>query len=178
MTKHWEGPAPIGIEKELFDALDRLLIQKPNVPHLQRKLKAGRLRINPTNVALEAGRARTLIAHEQCAYPRVRKAIAKNNNPDARIPTSFEELNDNLRQENSALKESVKMAMSRVAAMMVRMNAVETKASRKVAEAERVLADDEPKAAPEEIIGRKLSTQKPNVVSITRGRKRKSNFHA
>ena len=87
-------------------------------------------------------------------------------------------MNDNLRQENSALKESVKMAMSRVAAMMVRMNAVETKASRKVAEAERVLADDEPKAAPEEIIGRKLSTQKPNVVSITRGRKRKSNFHA
>lgn len=70
------------IEKDFHDALDRLIAGKPRVPRLKRHASEGRLNINPTTVALEAGRSRTLIATVSCRLPSVRNRIIESRRPD------------------------------------------------------------------------------------------------
>lgn len=118
-------------EKDLFDALDRLKANEPTHPELIRKARQKKLRINPTTVAKEAKRARTLIGLENCAYPEIRKAIAQLKAPPKPVP-SHTEIVDGLKRENKSLRMSVETAMSRVAAMALRMEALEKEAIRRV----------------------------------------------
>ena len=124
------------VEVELLEALARLEGGKLKDPTLLNKARMGKLRINPTTVAREAGRARTLIGHDGCAYPRVRAAIAALSRPETPV-TSFEDVNRRLRDDNAELRRSVNVAMSRVAAMARRMAAVEQESKRRIAEAVR-----------------------------------------
>jgi len=61
------------IEKDFLDALERLRDNVPQDRTLQANKARGRLKINVSTVAQEAGRSRTLIALENCKYPRVRE---------------------------------------------------------------------------------------------------------
>ena len=63
------------IERDFNDALDRLLAGTPRNSKLRKLAAEGRLNINPTTVAAEAGRSRTLIALEDCRLPSVRSRI-------------------------------------------------------------------------------------------------------
>ncbi|MFC3457538.1 hypothetical protein [Massilia haematophila] len=132
--------APItGIEKELMDALARLKSGQPKNAILSKKAKLGKLRINAATVAREANRSRTLIGHDGCAYPRVRAAVKAAAEPEV-PPTSFEDVNRRLREDNQELRKTVKLAMSQVAAMIKRMDHLEREATRRIKTAERAVA--------------------------------------
>jgi hypothetical protein len=124
------------VERELFAALERLKESNPSNPDLVKKAKLGKLRINATTVAKEAGRARTLIGYDGCAYPRVRAAIKEMVDP-AGVPTSFEDVNRKLRQENYELRQTVRIAQAQLAAMIRRMDQLDTEAERKIKQAKR-----------------------------------------
>ena len=63
------------VERAFHEAIDRMLAGKPKTQKLRRLAAEGRLSINPSTVALEAGHSRTLIALETCRLPSVRNRI-------------------------------------------------------------------------------------------------------
>lgn len=65
----------IDIERNVRSALARLKTRSPAHPELAERAASGRRLINISNVALEAGISRTLIGHDACAYPELRKEI-------------------------------------------------------------------------------------------------------
>lgn len=71
---------------DLEAAFARLVIGEPVTPKLRVAVEAGRLRINIATVALEAGRSRTLIGHDNCPFPDLRRRILemKEEGPTAR----------------------------------------------------------------------------------------------
>lgn len=170
-------PPPEGIEAELFDALERLKEGAPNNPDLKRKASMGRLRINPTTVAREAGRARTLCAYKDCAYPRVREAIDLYKMHGAKPPTSFEDLNDKLTRENGELKETVVLAMSRVSAMILRVKNIDEKARKEVANAERKARNNGNVTSLEQIAESLPPTKEDVVIPMKHRQRRKRPLH-
>jgi hypothetical protein len=124
-------PSVGGVEQELLDALERLKQGRPNDPILARKAKLGILRINATTVAKEARRARTLISHDACAYPRVRAAIIAFAVPVAESKT-LADVNRRLREDNVELRRAVKIARAEAAAMLLRMERLAKDANREV----------------------------------------------
>jgi hypothetical protein len=71
---------------DLEAAFARLIMGEPTNPQLIKSAAAGRLRVNIATVALEAGRSRTLIGHDNCPFPDLRRRILelKNEGPTAR----------------------------------------------------------------------------------------------
>lgn len=128
------------VEQNLIDALERLKKGEPKNPGLAKKARVGKLRINPTTVAKEAGCSRTLIGLDECAYPKIRDQVLKYRDTASKPATSFEEINRQLRRDNLNLNEAVKIAMSRVAAMELQLHAGEVEAMRKVRDLQRQLA--------------------------------------
>ena len=125
-----------GMEKLFLDAIKRLKEGKPLCPELQRKAKAGKLRVNDVSaVALEAGGpdekglwrglSRTLIGHDNCRYPKVREEIrkAKEGEPGE---YDLKNINSKLRERNRQLEKTNKQLLSSCAAMRVRMNKLES----------------------------------------------------
>lgn len=62
-------------EQALYDAFERLKAGKPGNRDLKARALAGKSLVNITNVAIEAGLSRQLIAHERCRYPEIRQMI-------------------------------------------------------------------------------------------------------
>jgi len=63
-------------EQALYDAFERLKAGKPRSKALEaRALSSGKSLVNITNVAIEAGLSRQLIAHKHCQYPEMRMMI-------------------------------------------------------------------------------------------------------
>lgn len=71
------------VESDFLAALARLRSGKPKVPKLIMDASLGKLKINPSSVALEAGRSRTLIGMEGCRYPDIRREVlaSKDQSP-------------------------------------------------------------------------------------------------
>jgi hypothetical protein len=152
-------------EKALFDALQRLKDGKPEHPDLLKKARLKTLRINPSTVAKEAGRARTLIGYDGCAYPKVRVAILAHKIPTAPT-TRFEDVNRKLREDNAILRQSVKTAMDRVAAMVRRLDTVEREAKRKIRDAERGVESAVAKKSASQLAGATFMPKKAVVLPI------------
>ncbi|MFC0254693.1 hypothetical protein [Massilia consociata] len=124
-----------GMEKRFLDAIERLKEGKPVCPELQRKAKAGKLRVDVSAVALEAGGpdekgiwrglSRTLIGHDNCRYPKVREEIRKGKEGE---PGEYDlkNVNSKLRERNRQLERINKQLLSTCAAMRVRMNKLES----------------------------------------------------
>ena len=125
------------VEQSLWDALERLKAGAPQNVILAKRAKRGTLKISVATVALEAGRSRTLISHDKCAYPAVRQAILALKSPAEEPPTSLAELNRRLREENAELRRTVKQARDSMAAMALRMTRVVKEAERRCAAADR-----------------------------------------
>jgi hypothetical protein len=98
-----EVPAQDIIEKDFLDALDRLQSGSPRNKSLKVKQKEGLLRITVQNVALEAGRSRTLIGLEKCRYPRIRELIKQVKGGGEGPPTTHSELIQRLRVDKATL---------------------------------------------------------------------------
>lgn len=125
-----------GMENRFLDAITRLKEGKPLCPELQKKAKAGKLRVGDVSaVALEAGGpdekgvwrglSRTLIGHDNCRYPKVREEIrkAKVGEPGE---YDLKNINSKLRERNRQLEKTNKQLLSTCAAMRLRMNKLES----------------------------------------------------
>jgi len=105
------------IERDFHDALDRLFAGKPSNPKLKRMAAEGRLQINIAAVAAEAGRARTLIAHEKCQYPAIRARVIDAMRKDELVaPRSASEVIMRLRQDIADLRGKLAAALDGQAA--------------------------------------------------------------
>lgn len=134
-------PAHNAIEQSFLDAIDRIKAGIPKNPELAKRAKRGTLRISIAVVAQEAGRSRTYISHDGCAYPAVRHEVLKLKSPRKEEPRSMAEINRRLRQENAKLRQTVKAARDSMAAMALRMARIVGEAERRIAAAERRAAD-------------------------------------
>jgi predicted metal-dependent hydrolase len=136
-----------GMEKRFLDAIERLKEGKPVCPELQKKAKAGKLRVSDVSaVALEAGGpdekgvwrglSRTLIGHDNCRYPKVREKIrkAKEGEPGE---YDLKNINSTLRERNRQLEKTNKQLLSSCAAMLVRMNKLESAVKEEVKKLQR-----------------------------------------
>lgn len=105
------APGQDPIEQDFLDAIERIRNGEPRNKKLKALKAKGKLRCpNFTNVALEAGRARTLIALEvNCRYPRVRELVKQAKAGKAELPTTNSELIDRLRADKAALTADLKM---------------------------------------------------------------------
>lgn len=119
MPRKRSTPAIGPLEKEFLEALQRLIDNVPGNPGLQRLAKLGRLRINYSTVAKEAGRSRTLIGMDGCRYPSVRSRIQAAMEPVV-APRTAEDVIRRLRENNAALRRKLKLANSLSLAMVRR----------------------------------------------------------
>lgn len=102
------SPAQDSIEQDFLGALKRLQDGEPTNKALRAKQSKGILKITTTNIALEAGRSRTLIALENCRYPRVRELIKQAKEGKNTLPTTHTELIQRLRADKAELLAQVK----------------------------------------------------------------------
>jgi len=112
------------IEKAFLDAIERLIAGKPNNSGLQTAQAKGKLKMNISNVALEAGHSRTLIAYKGCKYPRVRDKI-RILLSDQPAPNSASEVLTRLREENATLQLRLQQTISHNAALIRRMHVLD-----------------------------------------------------
>lgn len=104
-----EAAAEDPIERDFLDAIQRLQDGTPKHKRLKAQRAKGTLKINISNVAMEAGRARTLIALEHgCRYPRVRELVKHAKSGKSALPTTNTELIERLRVDKTELAIQVK----------------------------------------------------------------------
>lgn len=126
------------IEQDFLDALQRLTEGEPKNKTLKAKAKSGKLKINTSNVALEAGRSRTLIALEDCRYPKVREAVKIAQGGKKASPTTYSELIQSLRADLAAVKAERRLLETTMADHVLARRKAEVHARRDVAEAARL----------------------------------------
>lgn len=129
---------PDPIEQDLLDALQRLVEGKPTHKTLKAKAKEGRLKVNTSNVALEAGRSRTLIALEDCRYPKVREAVKLAQGGKKALPTTYTQLIASLRADLAAVKAEKRLLEITMADHVLARRKAEVHARRDAAEAARL----------------------------------------
>ena len=135
-----DTPHPLDpIERDFRDALQRLIEGRPQNKTLRARAKAGKLRLNASNVALEAGRSRTLIALERCRYPAVREAIIEaQGKRRSTTPTTYTQLIANLRADVATLKAERRLLEASIATHVLARRKAEVSARRDAAEAARL----------------------------------------
>jgi hypothetical protein len=127
-----EAPAIDMIEQDFLSAIDRLELKTPHHPLLQKKARAGALRLNKLTVAMEAGHSRTKIYD----YPRVIACIGETQLP-ARETKSARDVIKGLREENALLRREKAAALSALAAMALRLQLSIKDHRKKIRELER-----------------------------------------
>jgi len=165
MPRRRERPTSGQVEREFMEALQRLVDGQPADPDLAKKARSGTLKINVSTVAEEAGRSRTLVSHDGCAYPRVRAAVLSYAKPPAKV-TSKVEINRRLRKENAELRRSIKLARETTVAVIRRMERVKHEADREVLAAQR--RAQRGNRDPNEIAGVRPKTASPATLSLVR----------
>jgi predicted RNase H-like nuclease (RuvC/YqgF family) len=103
-------PSRAVVKKDFNDAIDRIVSGRPTSEALKELHKEGRLRLTFATVALEAGRSRSLIAHENCAYQDVRGKIIEICSKSA-SQKGKSKIVAGLREEISVLKSQLAAAM-------------------------------------------------------------------
>lgn len=126
------------IEQDLLDALQRLIEGKPTHKSLKAKAKEGKLKVNTSSVALEAGRSRTLIALEDCRYPKVREAVKLVQGGKKAVPTTYTELISSLRADLATVKAERRLLEMTMADHVLARRKAEVLARRDAAEAARL----------------------------------------
>ncbi|WP_416065912.1 hypothetical protein ACK9YZ_05410 [Rhizobium sp. ZK1] len=108
------------VAKDFMDALYRLRAGVPLVIKLPKK--GGPIPISISAVAREAQRSRTLIGTEDCAYPKVRKAVLRamgreetDLQDEGESDAGPAETIDELKKDNRVLSRTVRELASRLA---------------------------------------------------------------
>lgn len=123
------------IEQDFRDALQRLVEGKPENKKLKAKAKEGKLKINKSNVALEAGHSRTLIGLEDCRYPTVRAEVTLAQGGKKALPTTYTQLIANLRADKAKLMAEKRLLETTMATHVIARRRAEVLARRDAAEA-------------------------------------------
>ncbi len=129
---------PDPIEQDFLEALQRLVEGKPQNKTLKASAKAGKLKINAVSVAREAGRSRTLIALENCRYPKVREAVKLAQGGKKSLPTTYTQLIENLRADLASVKAERHLLETKMADHVLARRKAEVSARRDAAEASRL----------------------------------------
>lgn len=125
------APAQDAIEQDFLDAIARLSDGEPRNKQLKLRKAKGTLKINFSSVAMEAGRARTLIALiDGCRYPRVRALVKQITSGREKLPTTHGELIARLRLDKADLQEQVKKYKAEALAHFVARVKAENEAAR------------------------------------------------
>ncbi|MES2298674.1 MAG: hypothetical protein V4582_16640 [Pseudomonadota bacterium] len=134
-----EVPPQDSIEQDFMAAYDRLCDGEPKNKQLKARKAKGALKINVSNVALEAGHSRTLIALETgCRYPRVRELIKHAKTGRNGLPTTLNEIIARLRAENVELRAQINTHKATVLAHFNARDKAENEAARERAAASRM----------------------------------------
>jgi hypothetical protein len=145
------------MEQHLLDAWARVKDGKPENKQLIELAKKGKLKVNASSVAKEAGVSRTLIGYDGCRYMNVRRKILGEELP-VRVPTDMRTINSDLRKHNQMLEASLKLALSENAAIISRMQKLGTQYDDKLEEIKRI--NGRAARNPNEVVG--LHIVKPN----------------
>lgn len=138
------------MERHLLDAWLRVKEGRPMNEQLVGQAKKGKLKVTISSVAKEAGVSRTLIGYDGCRYSEVRRKVLGEELP-VRVPTDMRTINADLRHVNRALEQRLKVALSEQAAMLNRMQKLETEYKDKVDEIERIVRRAD--RNPNEVVG-------------------------
>ncbi|AQV93185.1 hypothetical protein BJN34_04645 [Cupriavidus necator] len=112
-------------EQALLSALERLKSGAPTHPDLAKAVEMGKLRINVSAVAKEAGCSRTLIGYSGCAYPEVRTAVLEAIPASRRTGETMKEEVLRLRNEVSELEDKIAVRDTTYAELVLRTRAHE-----------------------------------------------------
>lgn len=118
------------IEADFLEALRRLGDGRPNDKRLRELHKRSKLKLNISNVALEAGRSRTLIALESCRYPRVRELVLLTMSGRGGEPQTSADLIDKLREDLAVLRTELKKAEAVTTSHFIARKKAEAEAAR------------------------------------------------
>ena len=99
------------VRQDFEDAIARILANKPRNPTLCAKAERGSLKMNISNVALEAGRSRTLIGKPDTEYTDVRRRVLDLMKADIGISASERIIKD-LRKQRDLYRVERDRAMS------------------------------------------------------------------
>ncbi|MGX9787094.1 hypothetical protein [Janthinobacterium agaricidamnosum] len=134
-----EAPAQDPIEQDFLEAFDRLCDGEPKNKKLKARKVKGTLKVNASNVALEAGHSRTLIALETgCRYPRIRELIKQHTAGLDGVPTTLNEVIKRLRADNAELRSQLNTHKAAVLAHFTARDKAEKEAAREHAAASRL----------------------------------------
>lgn len=134
-----EAPPQDPIEQDFLGAIVRLRDGEPRNKLLKARKVKGTLKVNVTNVALEAGHSRTLIALETgCRYPRVRELIKQAKTGRDGLPTTLNEVIARLRADNVELRAQLNTHKAAVLEHFNARDKAEKEAARERAAASRL----------------------------------------
>lgn len=114
------SPSVDPIEAEFIAALARLRDGTPRNPKLASLAENGKLKINISNVALEAGRSRTLIGFSGCRFQSVRDEILGGEKQIDKMATP-ESIISRLKEENENLADALRLSLSTQAALAIQV---------------------------------------------------------
>lgn len=106
------------IRMDFLEAIERIQKGKPKHPDLVARQREGKLVLNPSTAALEAGRSRTYVGHAGCALPDIRSRILSEGSRSVRIG-SMKEVVRSLQERVSALEQQAKIKDSAIAALQI-----------------------------------------------------------
>lgn len=119
------------IMQDFLDALERLRSGRPQNPQLREKVRKGKpIKINISTVAQEAGRARGLIASENCRYPTVRQHILIACEVPGTEPGNRDDVIANLRAQVATLRSQLASVRDHAASHFDQRIKAERKASK------------------------------------------------
>lgn len=147
------GSANDSVLQDFKDAIKRISENAPWNPKNIKLAKRGMLKGNPTTIAREAGHSRTLIGHDTCKYIQLRTEILGVKTPHVKGKTQ-KERNHELIVEKRDILASYKLCMSRLAACILRMEAMEKEYKKRVRQQKR---GERKRGVDLKIVGRELA---------------------
>jgi hypothetical protein len=106
------------VERDFLLAIDRLELLQPTHPELKKRARQGKLKLNKSTVALEAGHSRTMVYASSAVTARIAEANAPLR---ARETVHAQDVIHRLREDNARLRQEKHAALSQLAAMALRM---------------------------------------------------------
>lgn len=115
------------MRQDFMAAIDRLEREEPLEASLKAKKKRGNLKINKSSVALEAGHTRVTLDRHHDVLDRIREL----SQPKKTSSNSYDRIK-NIREDKKLLNDELDLALTKSAAIILRMEKLKTKHQRDI----------------------------------------------